>query len=74
MFPFVALRERGIALKIRARQIIQKDIKFCIEKIFPPLRQMIKAKPWVVAAELEKELGLKVIAASDGMKIDLEEV
>jgi hypothetical protein len=33
---------------------------------------MIKAKPWVVAAELEKELGLKVIAASDGMKIDLE--
>ena len=35
---------------------------------------MIKAKPWVVAAELEKELGLKVIAASDGMKIDLEEV
>ncbi len=35
---------------------------------------LIKAKPWVVAAELEKELGLKVIAASDGMKIDLEEV
>jgi ribonuclease BN (tRNA processing enzyme) len=35
---------------------------------------MIKAKPWVVAAELEKELGLRVIAASDGMKIDLEEV
>jgi ribonuclease BN (tRNA processing enzyme) len=33
---------------------------------------MIKAKPWVVAAELEKELGLRVIAASDGMKIDLE--
>jgi hypothetical protein len=35
---------------------------------------MMKAKPWVTAAELEKELGLKVIAASDGMKIDLEEV
>jgi ribonuclease BN (tRNA processing enzyme) len=35
---------------------------------------ILKAKPWVVAAELEKELGLKVIAASDGMKIDLEEV
>ena len=33
---------------------------------------MLKAKPWVVAAELEKELGLKVIAASDGMKIDLD--
>jgi ribonuclease BN (tRNA processing enzyme) len=34
---------------------------------------MIKAT-WVVAAELGKELGLKVIAANDGMKIDLEEV
>jgi len=35
---------------------------------------MIRAKPWVVAEELEKELGLKVIAASDGMKLDLKEV
>jgi hypothetical protein len=34
---------------------------------------MIKAT-WVVAAGLGKELGLKAIAASDGMKIDLEEV
>jgi hypothetical protein len=33
---------------------------------------MIKAKPWVVAAELEKELRLRIVAASDGMKIDLE--
>jgi hypothetical protein len=33
---------------------------------------MIKAKPWIVAAEIEKELGSKVIAASDGMKLDLE--
>ena len=35
---------------------------------------MVKAKPWVVAADLEKELGTKVIAASDGMKLELEEV
>jgi len=27
-----------------------------------------------VTAELKKELGLKAIATSDGMKIDLEEV
>jgi phosphoribosyl 1,2-cyclic phosphodiesterase len=33
---------------------------------------MIQAKPWVVAAELEKELGRRVIAASDGLKFDLE--
>jgi hypothetical protein len=33
---------------------------------------MIRAKPWEVASELEKELGLRVIAASDGLKLDLE--
>ncbi len=58
-----------------------EDVKNILKKIKPRLTilthfgmTMIKAKPWIVAAELEKELGLKVIAASDGMKIDLEEV
>ena len=58
-----------------------EDVKSILKKAKPRLTilthfgmTMIKAKPWVVAAELEKELGLKVIAASDGMKIDLEEV
>jgi phosphoribosyl 1,2-cyclic phosphodiesterase len=56
-----------------------EDVKNIVKKAKPRLTilthfgmTMIKAKPWVVAAELEKELGLKVIAASDGMKIDLE--
>jgi ribonuclease BN (tRNA processing enzyme) len=35
---------------------------------------MIKAKPWEVAAALEKELGVRIIAASDGMKLNLKEV
>ena len=35
---------------------------------------MIKAKPWEVAADLEKELKTKVMAASDGMTLDLDEV
>jgi len=35
---------------------------------------MIRGKPWVVAEEVGKELGLRVITASDGLKIDLEEV
>jgi hypothetical protein len=35
---------------------------------------MIRAKPWKVAAELEKELRVRVIAASDGLKLDLKEV
>jgi phosphoribosyl 1,2-cyclic phosphodiesterase len=58
-----------------------KDVKTILKKAKPKLAilthfgmTMINAKPWVVAAELEKELGLKVIAASDGMKLDLEEV
>jgi ribonuclease BN (tRNA processing enzyme) len=56
-----------------------EDVKTIVRKAKPKLiilthfgMTIIKAKPWVVAAELEKELGLKVIAASDGMKIDLE--
>ena len=58
-----------------------EDVKSILKEVKPRLTilthfgmTMIKAKPWVVAAELEKELGLKVIAASDGMKLDLEEV
>jgi len=56
-----------------------EDVKNIVKKAKPRLTilthfgmAMIRAKPWMVASELEKELGLKVIAASDGMKIDLE--
>lgn len=58
-----------------------EDVKIIIQKIRPKLAvlthfgmTMIRAKPWEVAAQLEKELGTKVIAASDGLKLDLEEV
>jgi phosphoribosyl 1,2-cyclic phosphodiesterase len=58
-----------------------EDVKTIIKKAKPKLTvlthfgmTMIKAKPWVVAEELGKELGYKVIAASDGLKLDLEEV
>ncbi len=33
---------------------------------------MIRAKPWVVAQKLADELGLEVVAASDGMALQLE--
>ena len=56
-----------------------EDVRTIVKKIKPKLTilthfgmTMIRAKPWEVASELEKELGLKVIAASDGMKLDLE--
>ena len=58
-----------------------EDAKVIIRKVRPRLAvlthfgmTMIRAKPWKVAAEMENELGIKVIAASDGLKIDLEEV
>ena len=58
-----------------------EDVKTIVKKTKPKLTilthfgmTMIRAKPWVVAAELEKELGLKVLAASDGLKLDLKEV
>jgi ribonuclease BN (tRNA processing enzyme) len=56
-----------------------EDVKTILRKVKPKLTilthfgmTMIRAKPWEVASELEKELGLKVIAASDGMKLDLK--
>jgi len=58
-----------------------EDVKTIIQRIRPRLTvlthfgmTMIRAKPWEVAAQIEKELGMRVIAASDGMKLDLKEV
>lgn len=57
------------------------DAKTIIKKVKPKMAilthfgmTMIRAKPWVLAEALEKELGCKVIAASDGMKLDLEDI
>ena len=33
---------------------------------------LIKAKPWEIAEDFTKKLGVKVIAASDGMEVDLD--
>jgi phosphoribosyl 1,2-cyclic phosphodiesterase len=33
---------------------------------------VIKAKPWEIAEEISKKTGVKVVAARDGMKVDLE--
>jgi len=35
--------------------------------------RMLAAKPWVIAQEMSERTGCKVVAASDGMLIDLEE-
>lgn len=58
-----------------------EDAKIIIKEIKPKLAVMthfgmtlIKAKPWEVASQVENETGIKTIAASDGMKIELEEI
>jgi ribonuclease BN (tRNA processing enzyme) len=58
-----------------------EDVKTIVRAAKPKLTvlthfgmTLIRAKPWEVAAQLEKELGVKVIAASDGMKLNLNEV
>jgi len=33
---------------------------------------MVRSKPWEVASQIEQEIGIKTIAASDGMEFDLE--
>ncbi len=56
-----------------------EDVKTIVRKVKPKLTilthfgmTMIRAKPWEVASQLEKELGLRVLAANDGLKVDLE--
>ncbi|MCL5037851.1 MAG: MBL fold metallo-hydrolase [Chloroflexi bacterium] len=35
---------------------------------------MIKAKPWILAERLSEETGIKVVAASDGLTLDLDSI
>lgn len=55
------------------------DVKKILSRINPRIgilthfgMTMLKAKPWVLANELSDELGIDVIAASDGMTIEIE--
>ena len=58
-----------------------KDAEKIILKIKPRITilthfgmTMIKAKPWEIAEKLTKKLGLKVIAANDGIQINLDNI
>ena len=57
------------------------DVKAIVRKVKPRLTvlthfgmTMIKAKPWEVAATLERELKTRVMAAHDGLTLNLKEV
>jgi phosphoribosyl 1,2-cyclic phosphodiesterase len=58
-----------------------KDVEKIIAKKKPKLAilthfgmTMVNAKPWEIAEKLTKKLGTKVIAASDGMEINLDNI
>jgi len=56
-----------------------KDVENIISKNKPKLAilthfgmTIIKAKPWEITEKLSKKLGVKIIAANDGMEVDLD--
>jgi ribonuclease BN (tRNA processing enzyme) len=68
-------REKGILhLTVADAEKIIKHIqpKFAILTHFG--MTMIRAKPWEVAKKMSYEIGVQVIAASDGMKFDLNQM
>ncbi len=78
MVHVVRLRTVG---KEPTEHLSVEDVRTILKKAKPRLTllthfgmTMTKAKPRRVAAEFKKELRLKVVAASDGTKINLEEV
>lgn len=61
-----------------AEHLNLQDARQIIKGISPRLailthfgRDMLRAKPWILAAQLEEETGIKVKAAQDGMRLDL---
>ena len=57
-----------------------EDAEYIIKKLKPKLTilthfgmRVIKAKPWEIAENMSKKLGCKIIAARDGMSLDLTE-
>jgi phosphoribosyl 1,2-cyclic phosphodiesterase len=71
------VRLRGVE-EAQIDHLSVEDVKWIIERRRPRLTvlthfgmTMIRAQPWKVAERLEEETGLRVIAARDGMTLDL---
>lgn len=72
------VRHKPIEDGQRIEHLAVEDVKRVIAKTQPKLTvlthfgmTMIRAKPWDVAKSLEEEMGLRVIAARDGMTLEL---
>ena len=59
-----------LSLKYVEKIISANKPKLCVLTHFG--MSMIIAKPWEIAENLSEKLGIRVIAASDGMELDLD--
>lgn len=78
--PILILNIVRVPESKKIQHLTIKDAEKIISKNKPRLSilthfgmTMIKAKPWMIAERLSKKTGSKVIAASDGMNINLNE-
>jgi len=65
---------------MRVDHLNLENVKIIIKKTKPKIAiithfgmTMVRAKPWEIADKLSDELGIRVIAARDGMEFKLDE-
>jgi len=65
----------------RIEHLSMQDVEFIVKKMKPKITilthfgmRVIKARPWEIAENMSKKLGSKIIAARDGMTLDLSEL
>lgn len=74
------VRHEATGMSLRVDHLNLEDVKTIIKEIKPKVTiithfgmTMVRAKPWEIADNLSDELGIKVIAARDGMDFKLDE-
>jgi len=74
------VRHEATGMSLRVDHLNLEDVKIIVGEIKPKLAiithfgmTMVRAKPWEIADQLSDELGVRVIAARDGMDFKLDE-
>ena len=74
------VRHEATGMSLRVDHLNLEDVKIIIKEIKPKVTiithfgmTMVRAKPWEIADKLSNYLGIKIIAARDGMDFKLDE-
>jgi len=74
------VRYEAVGMSLRVDHLNLEDVKVIIKETNPKTAiithfgmTMVRAKPWEIADEISDELGIRVIAARDGMEFKLDE-